>query len=342
MARLRLRMLVAIPAAVALTALCRRTAAEEEPVQAKPTYRVLYNYDSGPLFFSKGEPSPEHVRITVDEVADGGADVFLVCACDQKTYYASKVWQSHWDGYTEGDRSFFGSIPEHNFPSREYFVKHMARLAEKCDYLATALARCRERGIAPGISLRMNDMHDAPWPDSHLFSRFYQDNPQFHLKPWGGRSWGARGLDYAHPEVREHYLSLVRELAQGYDFDVLELDFLRFPFYFDRNDVERHCREMTGFIREVREILKSTGRSIALIPRVASSPGAARQLGFDVQTWAREGIVDGITVGNMLTTSWDAAVEQFREAVGPQVAIYASMSVAAERHPGRQKRSDHT
>jgi len=210
----------------------------------------------------------------------------------------------------------------------------MAQLAQQCDYLATALARCRERDIAPGITLRMNDMHDAPWPSSHMFSRFYKENPQLHLKPLDGRSWGAAGLDYAHADVRRHLLALVRELAESYDFDVLELDFLRFPYYFERGNIDQNCRTMTGFIRDVRKILDRAERHIALIPRVASSPGAARQLGFDVQAWAREGIVDGITAGNFLTTCWDLAVEDFRRLVGPRIAVYASSEVAADRREG--------
>ena len=180
----------------------------------------------------------------------------------------------------------------------------------------------------------MSDMHDAPWPDSHLFSRFYKNNPQFHLNPIGVRSWASRGLDYAHPEVRHHFLSLIEELAGGYDFDVLELDFMRFPHYFERANVADHCRTMTGFIRRVREILNDSGRAIHLIPRVASSPGAAYQLGFDVEAWAREGLVDGITPANMLDTSWNVEVGQFRDVTGPRIAIYAGMNVSADHRDG--------
>ena len=308
--------------------------AKNKKTPGKPKYRVIYNYDSGPIFFGKGPTKPEHVEQMVDEVAAGGADVLLICACDQRTTYPSKVWQTYWEGYKEGDRSFFGDIPDKQIASRIDWVRNMAGLAKQGDYLKIALSRCRQRGIAPGISIRMNDMHDAPWPNSHLFSRFYKEHPQFHLKPLDGRSWGAKGLDYAHPEVREHSLALVRELAQSYDFDVLELDFQRFPFYFDQKNTDRHCNTMTGFIREVRRVLDNTGRHITLIPRVASSPNAARKLGFDVQAWANEGIVDGITAANFLATCWIIAVEEFRELVGPQVAVYAGTDVAADRRDG--------
>ena len=301
--------------------------------RTRPKYRVLYNQDCNNLF-ERGKLTPQSVERMVDEVVTGGADVMLVNVNTQRVNYPSKVWQTHWEGYKKGDRAFFGDVPDASVARKERWVSAMARLADQCDYLATALARCREKGIAPGISLRMNDMHDAPWRDSHMFSRFYKEHPQFQLKGWRGRSGGALGLDYAHAEVREHFLSLIRELAEDYDFDVLELDFLRFPYYFSREDIDRHCETMTGFIREVREILDGTGRAISLIPRVASSPGAARQLGFDVQAWAKEGIVDGITVGNMLSTCWDLSIERFRSLVGPEIAVYAAMEVAADRRSG--------
>ena len=308
---------------------------EEGAATGKPEYRVLYNQDCLD-FFDKGGSTPEGVQRMVDEVAGGGADVMLVNVNGQRVNYPSKVWQTYWDGYKEGDRSFFGGIADAGVPRAESWVRNTARLGEQGDYLGIAMARCREKGIAPGISLRMNDTHDAGIPDSHLHSRYYRDNAQFHLKPGAGRSAG--GLNYTHVEVREHYLSLVRELAEGYDFDVLELDFMRFPFYFDQKskagDIVRCCRTMTGFIRAVREILDGTGRPIALIPRVASSPVTARQLGFDVRRWAREGLVDGITAADFLSTCWDPAIGEYRSFVGPKVAVYAGLEVAADRRDG--------
>ena len=35
-----------------------------------------------------------------------------------------------------------------------------------------------------------------------------------------------------HPEVRKHHMALIHELAQRYDFDGLELDWMRFGFHF--------------------------------------------------------------------------------------------------------------
>ena len=296
----------------------------------KPNYRVIYNYDSGPIFFQDEPVTPEHVDQMVDEVADAGVDVLLICANDQTTCFPSRTWQTFWDGFTEGDRSFFADVPENRIPLRIHWIKQVKRLAEQCDYLERSLARCRQRGIAPGISMRMNDMHaGGEGPGSHMRSRFYRDNPQFHIKCIDPRGYAREALDYSHREVRDHAMDLVTELVEYYDLEVLELDFMRFAHYFDRSNIDEHCETINIFLREVRDVLSASGRNIKLIIRVASSPGAARQLGFDVQAWAREGLLDGITASQFINTGWEMPLDEFRELIGPEIALYAGTMCGA-------------
>ena len=103
------QIVVASLAGVVFTGLCHGAAAEKTLVRVKPKYRVLFNQDCT-NFFDRGEHTKEAVERMIDEVADGGADVFLVNPNAQLVNYPSKVWQTFWDGYKEGDRSFFGSI----------------------------------------------------------------------------------------------------------------------------------------------------------------------------------------------------------------------------------------
>lgn len=299
-------------------------------------YHVIYNQDCTNLFAVTKEPlTPAHVDRMVDEVADGGADVLLINPQAQRASYPSRVWQTFWDGYVPGERAFFGPVPDAEVAGRESWIGQMKRLADQgCDYLAHALARCRKTGIAPGISVRMNDMHDAPTPGTHLYSRFYMAHPELYLHNDGFCGWSATGLNYEHPEVREHYLALIRELVQDYDCQVLELDFLRFHCYFPRNDFARHAAIMTGFVREVRRLLDGTGRRIALLARVAASPAAAYELGFDVAAWARERLVDGLSAGAFLNTQWRVPIGEFRRLVGEGVALYACTDYTADRRPG--------
>ena len=306
------------------------------PESTKPDYQVLFNEDSEDFFKSTKEPiEPEHIDRRVDMIIDGGADVFITSANDQKAYFPNNVVETHWDGYVEGNLSWFGSVPSEQIPSRQHWVRQMARLAEqKCDLLERVTQRCRKRGVASGISVRMNDVHDVPWPDSHLFSSFYKENPQFRLEHIEVRDWPTDGLDYDYPEVRKYYLSFVKELVDRYDFDVLELDFSRSAFYFNRGDAEQHCQTMNHFLSQVRELLGTTDHSVYLIPRIATNPTAAYQLGFDVQMWAREGLVDGITATASLSSCWDMPIDRFRDLVGPGIAIYAGADVAADRRDG--------
>ncbi len=298
---------------------------------SKPEHKVIYNQDFYELFYElfTGEfpcniekpINPEHVDHMVDEVADGGADVFLVNPNSQKVNYPSKVWETYWDneefrGTRLGLSKVFGKVEE---------------LAQQCDYLEQALARCRQRGIVPGVSIRMNDMHGfGEWPKSPMFSRFYMEHPEWQLDGrHPARGYASRALNYAIPQVRDHYMSLIREIASEYDIEVLELDFSRFQAYFYRDNIQQHCATMTKFIAEVRSAVDATGQEIALMPRIAATPGGALGLGFDVQAWAQQGIIDGITVSEFLSTGWELPIAQFRSLVGPDVAVYAGTDAEA-------------
>jgi len=299
-------------------------------------HHVIYNQDCTNLFAIAQEPvTAFDVDRMVDEIAEGGADLLLVNPNAQRVNYPSKVWQTFWEGYVPGDRAFFGPAPDAEIEGRERWVVQMKQLAEGgCNYLARALERCRRNNIAPGISVRMNDMHDAPTPGTNLFSRFYMEHPELHLHNDAFCGWSATGLNYAYPAVRAHYLALIEELVRDYDCEILELDFLRFHSYFPREDFAQHCAIMTAFIREVRAMLDATGRRIALLARVAAMPAAAYELGFDVSAWARERLVQGISAGAFLNTQWHVPINEFRALLNDEVALYACTDYTADRRPG--------
>lgn len=288
----------------------------------REAYRVIYNQDCTNLFSRTRAPiRSEHVDGMVDEVADGGANVMLINPNGQKVNYPSKVWETFW----EGD-------PSQLSPRNQ----QMKRLADSgCDYLERALGRCRQRGITPGVSVRMNDMHGArepdTWPDN---SHFYKQHPEHRLPGPISLGWGRVGLNYEHAAVREHYFTLIKELVGRYDFDVLELDFMRFHAYFPRGRFDEHCVIMTEFVRQARTMTTAANRKIILFARVASTPAAAYELGFDIAAWGRERLVDGITFTEFLNTGWEMPVDEFRALVGDEVALYAGADVSADRRPG--------
>src|SRR5881628_2363219 len=92
-----------------------------------------------------------------------------------------------------------------------------------------------------------------------------------------------RALDWAHPEVREHYLKLIREALEIFDLDGLELDWMRFGYFFGVGRELEGGKIISEFIGEVRhEIARAAKRlrhPIKLGVRVPSTPETARRMG---------------------------------------------------------------
>jgi hypothetical protein len=88
---------------------------------------------------------------------------------------------------------------------------------------------------------------------------------------------------------------------------------------------------MTGLLREISEIFRSSGKNISLLARVPATPANCRGLGLDIGAWAREGLINGIAPGMKNCTGWEIPADAFRPLVGPGVSVYA----ASERQAGR-------
>jgi hypothetical protein len=314
----------------------------KEKCGMKIAYKVIYNQDWVSFFNYTQEPmTPAHVDHMVDEVAEGGADLMLINPNGQRVSYPSRVWQTHWDGYKPGRPEWFEGVPQESLPKMffgkdyQHHLGQLKRLADQgCDYLARALARCRQAGIVPGVSVRMNDSHGTYRSGRHPWvSDFYWDHPQWHLKKrFRGRNLlFMYTLDYRQPEVRQRFLALIRELVTGYSFEVLELDFLRHPPYFPQGNTEKHCGIMTEFVREVKQLLDSCDGDRSLFVRVPVTAAVAYDLGLDVGEWAGEGLINGVTASAFCHTAWEMEVDEFSRVLGDTVAFYAGAEYTASQ-----------
>jgi hypothetical protein len=114
------------------------------------------------------------------------------------------------------------------------------------------------------------------------------------------QSWSA--FDYAHAEVRDYFVGLVREACQRYDVDGIDLDWLRLPFFFRFGEERKNVPLMNDFVRRVAETVRAAGRRrgrpIVLAMRVPDSPGRALEIGLDVEKWIAEGWLDLLVAGN--------------------------------------------
>ena len=96
--------------------------------------------------------------------------------------------------------------------------------------------------------------------------------------------------------MRGRFLGLIDETLQRYDFDGVELDWMRGPPFFKPGQVLDHTETLTGFMAAVqgtvRRRAEQRGKDITLITRVAPSLDEGREIGIDGRTWIRDGLAD--------------------------------------------------
>ncbi len=247
------------------------------------------------------------LRQTVDQYQGTGVTHLFWNVNYHRVAYPSEVWPSIWDVRE----------PEENLSqlwTRRFY--ELTRLGID-DVFAILIPRCRERGVSPRISLRMNDHHALDNP--HFSSPLLFENPQLWLSGW--RTRGGQGrFNYARPEVREHYLKLVAEVLQRYDVDGLELEWSRTPPYFNDDEIDNGREMMTDFMRAVRRKTQAAaaqrGHPVQLAVRVPPRPEFAHGVGLDAVAWAREGLVDMVIASDYWNALPDVPVEDWRARIG--------------------------
>ncbi len=311
--------------------------------EAKPTKQLYHNEDCTNFFVSRELPEGRAGEIAdqyVDVMAEAGVTVFLCNTNARRTNYRSDAWQAFWDGYDPDgpdDQPFLKPVPQAAIAGYRKWVGRMLTMHKQgVDYPDRVVKRCRERGISPWITLRMNDCHENDKPVHPFHGRFWKENPQFCLKNRPG--YFARCLDYAHPEVRDKYKALIVETLDRYDIDGLELDFMREPYVFSAGEEAAGRPIMTEWIREIRKLTAQAaakrGHPVRLGVRVPSRPETAFGLGLDAVTWAKEGLIDVlVATPRWATLEFEIPIQQWREKLGDsKVTLLGGIEV--RYHPG--------
>jgi hypothetical protein len=274
-------------------------------LKAEPLRQLYHNEDCTNFFWFRAIPegtAGETIDQYVDAMAKAGITVFLCNTNARRTNYRSDVWESFWDGYDPtgpDDQPFLAPIPRNEVKEwRRAYDRMLAVHQQGVDYPARVAKRCRHHGISPWISLRMNDCHENSIPDHPFHGSFWKNNSQFARQDSPG--YYATCLDYAHPEVRDHFRALIVESLERYDIDGLELDFMREPYLFSAGKEAEGAKILTDWLREIRKLVQAAaakrGHEIRLGIRVPSHPETALAMGFDVATWASEGLIDLLVV----------------------------------------------
>lgn len=298
---------------------------------------LIINEDNSHFFSSRPAEamSLEGLHAFVDQYANTKVSHLFLSPNAMRASFKSATREAIWE---LGDQE----MPPPG--SGQAWINNARLLHEKgLDPYAVWIARAREKGISPWLSMRMNDIHDVPNTKSYMHSTFWLKHPEFWRVPHDTRGgWTARALDYAHAEVREHNMDFVKELLERYDPDGLELDWMRFGWHFKAGEEAEGVAILTEFVREVRALThawsEKRGHPIQLGVRVPAHPDAARGLGMDGVQWGKEGLVDRIVPCPFWTTTdFDIPVELWREQLGAaadNVVIAPGIEFNSRAYPG--------
>ena len=202
------------------------------------------------------------------------------------------------------------------------------------DWCQLAIDQCNQAGVRPWIYLRMNDLHGARYgAESVQHDDFWYEAQ---AKGWLlGDGYGTlvrsttptnAAYDFSHEEVRAWMLAYIEEMLMRYDVFGLQLDFMRNIYCFRYLEAEDYAPIMTQFIRDVNVLLEKAeahhGHDMKLMIRLGADVANNLTFGFDVKTWAQEGLMDAVVPSPEDFTGSGTPIRKWIEAVGDDIAVF--------------------
>ena len=187
------------------------------------------------------------------------------------------------------------------------------------DVLAIVARRVHEHGVKFLAEFRMGDTHHTSIdPVNPACAQFLLDHPEWTIKRTDKLAEGTEetALDYSIPEVREHRLAIIKELAYRPEVDGIELNFMRWLKFFQRELAPAKAPIMTEFVGQVHRICteaaKKRGRQkVSLGGRIASTLEECRLAGLDPAEWIKLGYMDYIIAADWNWCDLQMPVEEF-------------------------------
>ncbi len=309
---------------------------------------ISLNEDNSHYFATRADQALDAQRVAswVDQYADTQVDELLLSPNSMRTSYDSAVWDPIWRHYDPDgpdDQPLLASLSPEGARRARRWIHTAWRLAQQgIDPYALWIARSRDQGISPWLSMRMNDIHNVDDEACYIHSEFWRSRPDLRRVPWKFSEWTDRAFDYGQAEVRAYHLALVRELLERYDCDGLELDWMRFGYHFRPGYEAEGAPLLTEFTAQVRELADAwqerRGHPIRLAARVPSRPQTALDLGMDASTWARRGLVDRLVITPFwATVETDMPIETWQMLlVDTQTELATGLELLVRPYPAYQ------
>lgn len=172
------------------------------------------------------------------------------------------------------------------------------------DVVRVLLEEAKKRGLENIWNHRISEVDFGP-SGTGLGLAHKNKEKQEH-PDWVVKSWWWQGLwNLASPGLREYKLDYLRRIAQYEALDGIQLDFARHVPCLPPGAQWENREHATEFVRLVRQMLlereRQRGRPLLLSAKVPESPEGCRVDGFDVEAWARQQLVDMLTLGSRTT-----------------------------------------
>ena len=293
---------------------------------AAPAYRIIYNWDGAPHFYSEYPQTMEQFLEKVyAPLEDTQVDALFWCLGTHEATWLSENIPVVGD--TVG--RVYGTVR-----SMRDTENLRAMLERGEDPYAAMVDRGRELGIDVWNSIRMNDNHfwdidsleAMQTSKSQGLTDMRRQHPEWCLGD-DAPNWCTTSWNMAIPEVREHKLDLIEQACRLADWDGVELDWQRHAFHlpgkheyrlrYALTDLQRAIRRMTDGIAEER------GRPFPVAVRVGATMEACRNIGYDIETWVKEGLCDIIIGGGNSGTDPCFETEEFLSLVeGTNILVY--------------------
>ena len=201
------------------------------------------------------------------------------------------------------------------------------------DMYAVFIQTCKEVGINPWLSFRMNDAHCNMLPTDIRKSSQVEKNADkwisAHRKAVG---YFDRCFDYSFPDVRNTMLDYIKEQLKRYDVYGIELDFTREPFCFACGKEDDGIKIMTSFVADVKKIVDeigaARGKHIYIGILGQDNPVSALKTGFDFTEMAKKGLIDLFVASpRWHSVNNDIPIELWKQLLGDKVQFGCSQGL---------------
>ena len=291
--------------------------AQRRELAHKPR-RIIFNNDGcDALYYPVKEPFSVDGFLSKRTSPLAGSQVGTIDYCSISSGFSNFTHQTKLGTVLTRDGGDYGVLPTHHNITDEL-------IAAGTDALRAVLDWGHQHETEVFWSFRMNDTHDA----AHTTAKPYLLYPPLKVQhpdwlvgdevkrtPYG--RWSS--VNYALPEIRDLAFGFTEEVCRNYDVDGIELDYFRHLCYFPevangKVATEAEVAAMTDLMRRIRKMTEAVGlqrgRPILVTIRVPDSVEFCRDMGFDLETWLSEDLVDIlVTTGYFRLNPWSYTID---------------------------------